>query len=52
MLLTPSLCHKLSHLFGPLPFERDVLYGRPSTNSVHPAAPVVMRKRDTYTFER
>src|SRR6218665_3170435 len=30
MLLTsPSLCHKLSHLFGPPPLERDVLYGRP-----------------------
>jgi len=26
MLLT-SLCHKLSHLLGPL--ERDVLYGQP-----------------------
>src|SRR6218665_2791002 len=25
----PSLCHKLSHLLGPLPLERDVLYGRP-----------------------
>src|SRR6218665_444873 len=30
MLLTPHpLCHKLSHLLGPLPLERDVLYGRP-----------------------
>src|SRR6218665_3367293 len=28
MLLTPSPCHKLSHLLGPLPLERDVLYGR------------------------
>jgi len=28
MLLNPSPCHKLSHL-GPLPLERDVLYGRP-----------------------
>ena len=27
--LTPSPCHKLSHLLGPLPLERDVLYGRP-----------------------
>src|SRR6218665_2382106 len=26
-----SLCHKLSHLLGPLPLERDVLYGRPLT---------------------
>src|SRR6218665_3498323 len=25
----PSPCHKLSHLIGPLPLERDVLYGRP-----------------------
>ena len=24
-------CHKLSHLFGPIPLERDVLYGRPLT---------------------
>src|SRR6218665_3197112 len=24
-----SLCHKLSHFLGPLPLERDVLYGRP-----------------------
>ena len=32
MLLTPSLCHKLSHPLGPLsPVERDVLYGRPPT---------------------
>src|SRR6218665_1088551 len=23
-----SLCHKLSHLLGPPPLERDVLYGR------------------------
>src|SRR6218665_660791 len=30
MLLTPSPCHKLSHLHGP-PLERDVLYGRPHT---------------------
>ena len=29
MLFTPSLCHKLSHLLGPPPLERDVLYGRP-----------------------
>ena len=29
MLLTPSPCHKLSHLLEPLPLERDVLYGRP-----------------------
>ena len=30
MLLTPSLCHKLSHVLGPpAPLERDVLYGRP-----------------------
>ena len=29
MLLTPLPCHKLSHLLGPLPLERDVLYGRP-----------------------
>ena len=27
--LDPSPCHKLSHLVGPLPLERDVLYGRP-----------------------
>ena len=33
MLLTPSLCHKLSHLLGPLPLERDVLYGRPLSKS-------------------
>jgi len=26
---TPFLCHKLSHLLGPPPLERDVLYGRP-----------------------
>src|SRR6218665_3397922 len=25
----PPPCHKLSHLLGPPPFERDVLYGRP-----------------------
>ena len=30
MLLDPPLpCHKLSHLLGPHPLERDVLYGRP-----------------------
>jgi len=29
--LRPSPCHKLSHLLGPLPLERDVLYGRPPT---------------------
>ena len=29
MLLTPLPCHKLSHFLGPLPLERDVLYGRP-----------------------
>ena len=29
MLLNPSPCHKLSHLLGPPPLERDVLYGRP-----------------------
>jgi len=29
MLLTPSSCHKLSHLLGPPPLESDVLYGRP-----------------------
>jgi len=30
MLLTPSPCHKLSHILGPPPLlERDVLYGRP-----------------------
>jgi len=28
MLLTPSPCHKLSHLLGP-PLERDVLNGWP-----------------------
>ena len=28
-LYPPSLCHKLSHLLGPSPLERDVLYGRP-----------------------
>jgi len=27
--LDPLLCHKLSHLLGPLPLERDVLYERP-----------------------
>ena len=27
--LPPSLCHKLSHLLGPPPHKRDVLYGRP-----------------------
>src|SRR6218665_3600557 len=27
-----SPCHKLSHLLGPLPLERDVLYGRPPTD--------------------
>ena len=26
------LCHKLSHLLGPSPLERDVLYGRPLTS--------------------
>ena len=31
MLLTP--CHKLSHLLGPLPLERDVIYGRPLSNN-------------------
>jgi len=31
MLLTPSLCHKLSHLLGPSPLERDVLCGQPLT---------------------
>src|SRR6218665_3551407 len=25
----PLLCHKLSHLLGPLSLESDVLYGRP-----------------------
>ena len=29
MLLDPSPCHKLSHLLGPPPLERDVLYERP-----------------------
>src|SRR6218665_2040483 len=29
MLFIPSSCHKLSHLLGPPPLERDVLYGRP-----------------------
>ena len=29
MVLTPSPCHKLLHLLGPPPLERDVLYGRP-----------------------
>src|SRR6218665_243693 len=29
MLLTPLPCHKPSHLLGPPPLERDVLYGRP-----------------------
>ena len=29
MLFTPPLCHKLSHLLGPPPLEREVLYGRP-----------------------
>ena len=27
--LDPSPCHKLSHLLGPSPFERNILYGRP-----------------------
>src|SRR6218665_2426618 len=27
--LPPFPCHKLSHLLGPPPLERDVLYGRP-----------------------
>src|SRR6218665_3870466 len=27
--LGPLPCHKLSHLLGPPPLERDVLYGRP-----------------------
>ena len=27
--LYPLPCHKLSHLLGPLPLERDVHYGRP-----------------------
>ena len=31
MLLTPFPCHKLSHFLGPLPLERDVLYGHPLT---------------------
>src|SRR6218665_3529462 len=26
--LYPSPCHKLSHLLGPPPLEREVLYGR------------------------
>ena len=30
MFLTPSLCHKLSHLL-----ERDVLYGQPQ-NTIQP----------------
>jgi len=27
--LPPPPCHKLSHLLGPPPLERDVLYRRP-----------------------
>ena len=33
MLLDPLLCHKLSHLLGPL--ERDALYGRPLRELFH-----------------
>src|SRR6218665_35634 len=33
---TPSLCHKLLHLLGPHPLERDVLYGRPRTDRFPP----------------
>jgi len=29
MLLTPPSCHKLSHLLGSPPLERDILYGWP-----------------------
>ena len=34
MLLTPLPYHKLSHLLGPPPLERDVLYGRPHMENV------------------
>ena len=44
MLLTPSLCHKLSHLLGPPPpIERDVLYGRPLFTKVR-GLPVFLTK--------
>ena len=32
----PPPCHKLSHLLGPLPFKRDVLYGRPLVLIISP----------------
>ena len=31
----PSSCHKLSHLLGPPPLERDLLYGRPLSVEFH-----------------
>src|SRR6218665_1666460 len=41
-LRPPSPCHKLSHLLGPLPLERDVLYGRPNGYAIQI---VIMRSR-------
>ena len=48
----PSPCHKLSHLLGPPPLERDVLYGRPLSVYVNTVRSCTTRTRIRMSVEQ